>query len=236
MTDSPEFTPSDLVAERIKERRSRLGLSTKTLAERCAALGAPHITAPVLMNIESGRRDASGRRRRAVTVDELLVLAYALEASPIPMLLPELNVRYPITDETVSPARWVFEWILGERLPPLPSGEDGEISHEDRARAWFEFSRMLAYSGPSTKPLTVAERYELGAMTDWRYSGQRQADLDRMPPEQRDRELAAARYLAEHKDDPDQGMAGLGELLKAERIKRENEKGEQDGESADQTD
>ena len=44
------------------------------------------MTANVIDNIESGRRDAGGRRRRDVTVDELRVLADVFGFSPADVL------------------------------------------------------------------------------------------------------------------------------------------------------
>jgi hypothetical protein len=57
------------------------------LAARCAELGAGHLTENVIENIESGRRDKQGRRRRDVTVDELLTLAVALNVAPVHLLV-----------------------------------------------------------------------------------------------------------------------------------------------------
>jgi hypothetical protein len=134
-------------------------LTTKTLAERCASLGASQLTAPVLMNIESGRKDKDGRRRRDITVKELLVLAYALKVSPLALLLPEDDTQYAITSEVTPPARAVYEWLVGERLPPLPAeGNPVEWTDEDRACAWFIFTRALRYvPEPSTHWLVNAE-------------------------------------------------------------------------------
>ena len=113
-------SPSGLVAERIKDERRRAGLSTKTLAERCASLGAPQMTAAVLMNIESGRKDQNGKRRRDITVDELLVLAYALGVSPLGLLLPDDENRlYQITPTIAEMAAKVGRWLIG--LQPLPT-------------------------------------------------------------------------------------------------------------------
>jgi transcriptional regulator with XRE-family HTH domain len=113
-------SPSGLVAERIKDERRRAGLSTKTLAERCASLGAPQMTAAVLMNIESGRKDQNGKRRRDITVDELLVLAYALGVSPLGLLLPDDENRlYQITPTIAEMAAKVGRWLIGLKPPPL---------------------------------------------------------------------------------------------------------------------
>jgi transcriptional regulator with XRE-family HTH domain len=70
---------SDLVARRVVSFRKRHDLTRDQLAARCAKLGYPALTGPALANIETGRRLPDGRRRRDVTVDEVTVLARALE-------------------------------------------------------------------------------------------------------------------------------------------------------------
>lgn len=114
------------------------------LAKVCAERGAPQLTASVLMNIESGRRSEDGRRRRHVTVDEVMALAYVLEVSPMALLLPGEDTSYRITDEDTVPARTVYEWLVGELLPPFPFPLEG-ITDEDRARAWYAFRSLVGY-------------------------------------------------------------------------------------------
>jgi transcriptional regulator with XRE-family HTH domain len=78
---------SDAVARNLQDLRRRRGMNAAALADACAKVGHPQLTASVIANIESGRRDPQGRRRRAVTVDEAYALAQALEA-PVTFLLP----------------------------------------------------------------------------------------------------------------------------------------------------
>jgi transcriptional regulator with XRE-family HTH domain len=80
-------TVSDVVAGRIQETRKRRNMNTKELAQACAKVDFPQLTASVIANIESGRRDKEGRRRRAVTVDEAYAFAEALGVG-VTMLLP----------------------------------------------------------------------------------------------------------------------------------------------------
>jgi transcriptional regulator with XRE-family HTH domain len=82
MTD----TPSDLVAARIQTARRLRGWTAKDLAARCADLGDPQLTAAVIANIETGRRDSNGQRRREVTIDELFAIARALDIEPASLL------------------------------------------------------------------------------------------------------------------------------------------------------
>jgi transcriptional regulator with XRE-family HTH domain len=74
-------TMSDLVAARIRQLRKRRGWTAKQLAEACAATGSPQLTESVVANIEAGRRDKQGRRRRDVSVDELISFSRALDVS-----------------------------------------------------------------------------------------------------------------------------------------------------------
>lgn len=67
-----EKNTSDRVAESIRESRKRRGWSMAELASRSG------LSENVIENIESGRRDAQGRRRRAITVDELAALTDVL--------------------------------------------------------------------------------------------------------------------------------------------------------------
>ncbi len=147
MTDNDGWRSiSDRVAERIKEVRKARGLTTKTLAERCARLGAPQISASVLMNIESGRRDPDARRRRDISVDEWAVIGYALGVSPLVLLLPGDDEPFALTPQLATTARIVYDWLVGERRPPLPTGAHStEPSVPDRIAAFNEFFRELQY-------------------------------------------------------------------------------------------
>ena len=78
-------TPSELIVRRLKDARARRGgISTRMLAERLAALtgDGTRLSANVLQNLEAGRR------QQAVTVDELLLLAYGLDVPPEFFLAP----------------------------------------------------------------------------------------------------------------------------------------------------
>lgn len=83
----PKETASDTVARRVKELRRRKGWSARRLAEACAATGSRQLSESVIANIESGRRDEHGRRRKDVTADEAIGLARALDV-PLIHLLP----------------------------------------------------------------------------------------------------------------------------------------------------
>lgn len=106
---------SDDVARRLLQVREALKLTRKDVSQRLEDLGLRKITPAALNNIETGRRDEAGRRRREVTVDELIDLAIALQVSPS-MLVAPLG-----TDERVElmPGRtddpWTtYLWLIGE--------------------------------------------------------------------------------------------------------------------------
>jgi transcriptional regulator with XRE-family HTH domain len=89
---------SDTVGANVRMMRKNRGLSVAELAEKCADLGSPQITAAVIENIEHGRRK-NGDRTRDVTVDELIILADALMVGP-GLLLPEMISQYEYGDDT----------------------------------------------------------------------------------------------------------------------------------------
>jgi len=97
--------------------RQRRGWIARDLAARCAALGASQLTHTVITNLETGRRDEGGRRRREVTVDELLILAAALDVPP-PYLLTPLSgdAALEITPTLVLNAFGAVAWLSGEDM------------------------------------------------------------------------------------------------------------------------
>src|SRR5664280_1467772 len=122
--------PSDVVARRVQEVRQSRGWSAQRLAERCAEIGAPHLTAAVVANIETGRRDGEGRRRRDITVDELLAFAAALGVAPLHLAIPPTGAEpYAVTPGIVVEPNSARAWVRGEK--PL-SGTD---AHTFRTQA-----------------------------------------------------------------------------------------------------
>lgn len=77
------LSASDIAGRRIREIRQRYGWTAKELADRCAELGAPRITATVVTNLETRRRAT-----REITLDEVLILARALEVPPLQLMVP----------------------------------------------------------------------------------------------------------------------------------------------------
>lgn len=85
---APGTCLSDVVAERVSTWRRRRGWNRDALAVACADLGAPELTHAAITNIETGRRNHVGQRRRMVTVDEAAVLAAALRILPVMLTDP----------------------------------------------------------------------------------------------------------------------------------------------------
>ncbi|MEV7925449.1 helix-turn-helix transcriptional regulator [Kitasatospora sp. NPDC088779] len=117
---------SDAVALRVKEARNRRGWTMKQLAAACHEAGATKLTAPVLANIETGRRDANGVRRRELSIDEVVALAVALGISPIHLLgLPdeaEPGTKVLLTPEVaIGDGELLLEWFCGQKA--LPQGD-----------------------------------------------------------------------------------------------------------------
>ena len=103
------------VVSQIKKLRRRRGLSSAALAGRCAELGAPEITENVVRNIEIGRR--------TVSVDQLAVLALALDVSPAHLLAPgaadgQVPAPVRITGDVLAPPAAYSQWVRG--AAPLP--------------------------------------------------------------------------------------------------------------------
>src|SRR6266536_4003390 len=82
------MTPSEQVAAQVREIRQKRRWTVAQLAQRCEELGMPGLTEQALYNLEAGRPDPRGRRRRAVTVDEAIALSFALGVAPIDLMAP----------------------------------------------------------------------------------------------------------------------------------------------------
>jgi transcriptional regulator with XRE-family HTH domain len=109
------MTPSDVVGRRVKAARRRQELTVAELAQRCIDAGAFELTEQALYNLEGGRRDKQGRRRRAVTVDELLILAYVLSVAPVHLLVPidDNDQPYPVVPKSQVRVGRVRQWVRG---------------------------------------------------------------------------------------------------------------------------
>lgn len=143
---------SDVAAAQIRKHRERLRISREELAEECAKLGFPDLTAPAITNIETGRKNPrTAKRRREVTLDELVVFAHVLAVPPLLLMLPlgEVDeVPVPPGPQGRHPHA-VWNWAIGEE-PPGVIGQDGLV--------YADFSRIHE-GGPSRLEAWRAARY-----------------------------------------------------------------------------
>lgn len=113
------YGPSDVVGERVREYRSERRWRAQDLAERCKAAGAPELTTAVIANIETGRRDPEGNRRRFITIDEVLILAWVLGVPPVMLFIPLGSAdEMAITPQVTVHPSLAFPWVMGEEHPP----------------------------------------------------------------------------------------------------------------------
>lgn len=144
---------SDVAAEQITRRRKELGWNRERLAKECEQLGMPSLTASSLTNIESGRRQ-DGVRRRQVTVDELVVLAWALRIQ-VPLLLApygQVETAELLPDVVVptwASAHWVAgddpdSWSDAEQLRTLAGNTDDWVAVGGPLLALRRHERLVA--------------------------------------------------------------------------------------------
>lgn len=98
-------------------------MNRQQLADKCASIGAPGLTLAALTNIETGRPDKTGKRRRDVTVEELFALACALNIHPVDLMVPggaAAEESYEVTPEITTTAATARDWISGTAflVPP----------------------------------------------------------------------------------------------------------------------
>jgi transcriptional regulator with XRE-family HTH domain len=111
-------TPSDLVARRVRDLRNGRGWTVKQLAARCAEAGV-RLSEQALYKLEA-QRDKPDRTARAVTVDEMLGLAYVLEVAPVYLLTGTEDDAgdLPVTPEVAVPQVDARRWIRGFAFLP----------------------------------------------------------------------------------------------------------------------
>ncbi|MER7838433.1 helix-turn-helix transcriptional regulator [Streptomyces sp. NPDC096040] len=151
-------TPSEVIATQVRKRRRQLDLNRQQLAEKCASIGAPQLTTAALTNIETGRPDKDGKRRREVTVEELLALACALSIHPVDLMVPaDLadDAPYEVTSAIATTAATARGWISGTAfLVPPETPMDFAVAIQampkERAQAvsrdWFTPERQQEWN------------------------------------------------------------------------------------------
>ncbi len=132
---------SETVGAAVHKHRKSRGLSIEQVSDNCVAVGAMTLTVNALYVIENGRRESeTGRRRRLISVDELLALAVALGVHPVDLLIPaDLadDEPYSVTPDISMTASRVREWIGGQDFLVQP-------------RTSLELARALQHLPPET--------------------------------------------------------------------------------------
>ena len=139
---------SEAVGREVEWHRRRRQLTRQQLADECLRLGSD-LTFAAITSIETGRRDAAGRRRRSVTVDELVVLAQALGVAPLTLVVPAR------TDDATSwaPGRTAHPWTVAkwfsseQRMIPVESEADwdayGRGRNDDGIFDYYEVPQSI---------------------------------------------------------------------------------------------
>jgi transcriptional regulator with XRE-family HTH domain len=110
-----DLTATEIAGRRLRELRSVRKLSAQALADRCAELGVTSLKRQVITNIENGRRGFVG-------IDELLALAWALDAPPVMFMLPiGRDERLRVTPSSSLNAAIALPWVAGEM--PAAAGD-----------------------------------------------------------------------------------------------------------------
>jgi hypothetical protein len=139
-------TPSDLIAQRVRElRRARGGMTVAELAERCKDAGMPGLTAQALYKLE-GQRDK--RAPRPVSVDEMLVLAYVLDVAPVHLIAGlDDDAPLPVSPDWTVSAQGGRAWIRG--LAPLEGGDrrlyEATVPASEEHTMWFPVNDVTSY-------------------------------------------------------------------------------------------
>jgi len=143
---------SDVVGERIASLRKAHGVTRDELSSRCGALGWP-LTVAVLTNIETGRRKGA-ERRREISIDEIAVIARALEIPPVLLCYP---VGEPGTTEVVPGVEgdpWQgARWFCGEAtLNGSDIGSSPGAAPVVLFRRHQALTELLEQTGPMLSP------------------------------------------------------------------------------------
>ena len=117
---------ADAVARNVSAVRQRRQLTQQGLAAKLASLGRP-MQGSAVAKIETGRR--------AVTVDDLVALAAALNVTPARLLLPDASEHEPVlvTPRSAVPAYAAWQWMTGSHslLAEGANLNDPEVRHQE---------------------------------------------------------------------------------------------------------
>ena len=138
-------TPSDVIAQRIRQLREARGWTVAELAARCKDAGLPRLTATVLYKLESQRQN---RAPRPVAIDELLILAFVLDIAPVHLIAGlDDDAELPISPDWGISASGARQWIRG--FAPIAGGDKKRYNanvppSEDDAQ-WFVVRDVTSY-------------------------------------------------------------------------------------------
>jgi transcriptional regulator with XRE-family HTH domain len=147
-------TPSEVVGRRVQEARKHRGWSREELAARTRELGA-EVSPASVFNLETGRTVGRAGRRRAVSVDELMVLAAALEVAPLFLTTARTDDSelFEVAPKLVIRTELARRWIRGDT--PLP-GSSRRAYHDEAPEDWGVELTPAEYDG-LVKRLTELE-------------------------------------------------------------------------------
>lgn len=156
MDTSRHVSVRDLVGYRLQELRKRRGLTAQQFADRCATRGAPQLTRNFVTSLET--------RRRGLTVDDFIALAYSLDTAPMALLDLSENLD-EVVDVTstvqVSDTEQWRNWLVGDAAL---EGSDSRLYYGT------ELERMQAPGGQAmsayARALVLERHRELAAMYD----------------------------------------------------------------------
>lgn len=163
------LTATAVIAERMRELRTRRRWSAQRLAEEMTKVGVEW-NRGVVTKLENNRRES-------VSVTELMALALVLDVPPLAILLPREDADIQITPQRAVTAKKVGEWLIGPH--PLPASTDSEfVEHPDTAptRQEQHFADWPVYL---RRPATVPEVEERATDLN-RQLAERQDELQRL--------------------------------------------------------
>jgi transcriptional regulator with XRE-family HTH domain len=165
----------DAIASQVRKYRLLRNWSVRQLAEECERLGAPQLTAPSLANIERGQVESARRTGRRVLVEELVVLARALQVPPALLVFPLGGTDTIEVTPGEQVLTWeALKWFTGEA--PFPHwqerDEDGfvvaEVGELADREAWEQ----------GAAPVELYRSYER-YLLEWQISRRRAASYRR---------------------------------------------------------
>jgi transcriptional regulator with XRE-family HTH domain len=130
----------DVIAEQVRRARNRHGWSVRQLAEKCAELGGASLTQASLNNIERGLTGTAGSRGgRAVTVQELLILARVLGLPPLLFVFPVGHRETAAVLPGEEPDAWAAaKWFTGEARYPSELVAGGDHDGRTGLHDWYD--------------------------------------------------------------------------------------------------